>query len=102
MKIEWSPAARASARRYLADQDGMRAIGGAIAQLGGNPYPPEAFHRGDYHRLRVGPYRAWRRGCRTVRWMTEGRRVSLIAQTVGIPVPVSGQRIQTDLDQPTT
>jgi mRNA-degrading endonuclease RelE of RelBE toxin-antitoxin system len=35
----------------------MRAIGGAIAQLAGNPYPPEAFHRGDYHRLRVGPYR---------------------------------------------
>ncbi len=35
----------------------MRAIGGAIAQLAGDPYPPEAFHRGDYHRLRVGPYR---------------------------------------------
>ncbi len=57
MKIEWSPAARASARRYTADQDGMFAIGGAIAQLAGNPYPAEAFHRGDYHRLRVGPYR---------------------------------------------
>jgi mRNA-degrading endonuclease RelE of RelBE toxin-antitoxin system len=57
VKIEWSPAARASARRYLADQDGMRAIGGAIAQLAGNPYLPDAFHRGDYHRLRVGPYR---------------------------------------------
>jgi mRNA-degrading endonuclease RelE of RelBE toxin-antitoxin system len=53
VKIEWSPAARASARRYLADQDGMR----AIAQLAGNLHPPEAFHRGDYHRLRVGPYR---------------------------------------------
>jgi mRNA-degrading endonuclease RelE of RelBE toxin-antitoxin system len=35
----------------------MRAIGAAIAQLTGNPYPPEAFHRGDYYRLRVGPYR---------------------------------------------
>jgi mRNA-degrading endonuclease RelE of RelBE toxin-antitoxin system len=57
VKIEWSPAARASARRYMADQDGMRAIGGAIAQLAGNPYPPDAFHRGDYHRLRAGPYR---------------------------------------------
>jgi hypothetical protein len=55
VKIEWSPAARASARRYMADQDGMRAIGGAIAQLAGNPYPPDAFHRGDYHRLRAGP-----------------------------------------------
>jgi mRNA-degrading endonuclease RelE of RelBE toxin-antitoxin system len=57
VKIEWSPAARASARRYLADQDGMRAIGMAIASLADHPYPPEAFHRGDYHRLRVGPYR---------------------------------------------
>jgi mRNA-degrading endonuclease RelE of RelBE toxin-antitoxin system len=56
VKIEWSPAARASARRYMADQDGMRAIGGAIAQLAGNPDPPEAFDRGDYHRLRVGSY----------------------------------------------
>jgi hypothetical protein len=30
VKIEWSPAARASARRYMADQDGMRAIGTVI------------------------------------------------------------------------
>ncbi len=37
-----------------------------------------------------------------VRWMIEGREVSLIAQTVGIPIPLSGQRIQTDLDQPAT
>jgi mRNA interferase RelE/StbE len=57
VKIEWSPAARASARRYLEDQDGMRAIGIAIAGLADHPYPPEAFHRGDYHRLRVGSYR---------------------------------------------
>ncbi len=56
MKIEWSPAARASARRYMADQDAMRAIGAAIARLADNPYPPEAFHRGDYHRLRAGSY----------------------------------------------
>jgi mRNA-degrading endonuclease RelE of RelBE toxin-antitoxin system len=26
-------------------------------QLADDPYPPEAFHRGDYHRLRAGPYR---------------------------------------------
>ncbi len=57
MKIEWTPAARASARRYMADQDGMRAIGTAVGSLAGNPYPAEAFHRGDYHRLRAGPYR---------------------------------------------
>jgi hypothetical protein len=57
VKIEWSPAARASARRYMADKDGMRAIGMAIAGLAYDPCPPGAFHRGDYHRLRVGPYR---------------------------------------------
>ena len=57
MRIEWSPAARASARRYMADQTGMRAIGAAIAALVLDPYPPDAFHRGDYHRLRVGRYR---------------------------------------------
>lgn len=30
------------------DQDGMRAIGAADIRLAQNPYPPEAFHRGDY------------------------------------------------------
>ena len=57
MKIDWSPRARALARRYLADQDGMRAIGAAVASLAEDPYPPEAFHRADYHRLRVCSYR---------------------------------------------
>ena len=57
MKIEWSPAARASARRYSEDQDGMRQIGAAVAALAEDPHPPEAFHRGDYHRLRVGRFR---------------------------------------------
>jgi hypothetical protein len=55
--IRWSPAAVALARRYLRDQDGMRAIGVAVAALAGDPYPSEAFHRGRYHRLRVGRYR---------------------------------------------
>jgi mRNA-degrading endonuclease RelE of RelBE toxin-antitoxin system len=57
VKIEWSPAARASARRYLADQDGIRSMGAAVAALAADPYPPEAFHRGDYHRLHVGRFR---------------------------------------------
>jgi mRNA-degrading endonuclease RelE of RelBE toxin-antitoxin system len=57
VKIEWSPAARASARRYIEDQDGMRALGLAVARLAEDPHPPEAFHRGEYHRLRVGQYR---------------------------------------------
>ena len=57
MKIEWSPAARASARRYMEDQPGMRSIGSAVAALATDPYPADAFHRGDYHRLRVGRYR---------------------------------------------
>jgi len=57
--IEWTPAAVASARRYMHDQDGMRAMDAAIAALAGDPYPepPEGFHRGRYHRLRTGHYR---------------------------------------------
>jgi mRNA-degrading endonuclease RelE of RelBE toxin-antitoxin system len=35
----------------------MRAVGVAVAALAADPYPPEGFHRGRYHRLRVGPYR---------------------------------------------
>jgi len=57
VKVEWLPTARASARRYLTDQAGMRAIGVAIDQLPDNPYPPEAFRWGEVLRLRVGPYR---------------------------------------------
>ena len=41
----------------MADQAGMRAIGAAVARLAEDPYPPEGFHRGEYHRLRVGMYR---------------------------------------------
>jgi len=57
VKIRWSPAAIALARRYMYDQDGMRAIGMAVGALVDDPYPPEAFHRGRYHRLRVARYR---------------------------------------------
>ena len=59
MRVEWTPAAVASARRYMHDQDGMRAIGAAVAALADDPYPapPEGFHRGRYHRLRAGAYR---------------------------------------------
>ena len=35
----------------------MRAIGVAVTALASDPYPSEAFHRGRYHRLRVGRYR---------------------------------------------
>jgi mRNA-degrading endonuclease RelE of RelBE toxin-antitoxin system len=41
----------------MRDQDGMRAVGVAIAALADDPYPAEGFHRGRYHRLRCGPYR---------------------------------------------
>lgn len=34
-----------------------RAIGGAVAGLVVDPHPQGAFHRGGYHRLRVGQYR---------------------------------------------
>jgi len=36
---------------------GMRAVGVAVAALAADPYPLEGFHRGRYHRLRVGRYR---------------------------------------------
>jgi mRNA-degrading endonuclease RelE of RelBE toxin-antitoxin system len=35
----------------------MTAIGAAVAILADDPYPPDGFHRGRYHRLRVGQYR---------------------------------------------
>ena len=35
----------------------MHAVGTAVAALADDPYPAEGFHRGRYHRLRVGPYR---------------------------------------------
>lgn len=41
----------------MEDQDGMRSIGVAVAALASDPYPAEAFHRGEYHRLPVGRYR---------------------------------------------
>jgi hypothetical protein len=51
------PAAAASARRFMHHQDGMRAIGGAVADLAEDPLPAGGFHKGRYHRLRVGCYR---------------------------------------------
>jgi len=57
VKIEWSPAARISAHRYISDQDGMQAIGVAVSALAAAPNPPAAFVRGDYRRLKVGSYR---------------------------------------------
>ena len=58
MLVEWTPEARAAVHGFMRDQDGMRAIGAAVAALAGDPEPPGGFHRGeDYHRLRVGPYR---------------------------------------------
>lgn len=57
MRIEWSPAACASARRFMADQDGLREIGAAVSALADDPDPPDAFVRGDYRRLKVGAYR---------------------------------------------
>ena len=57
MRIEWSVAAQASARRYMADQSGMRTIAAAVRGLAVDPNPPDAFVRGSYRRLRVGAYR---------------------------------------------
>jgi mRNA-degrading endonuclease RelE of RelBE toxin-antitoxin system len=59
VRVEWSSAAVVSARQYMADQAGMREIGAAVAALADDPCPPPpaGFHRGGYHRLRVGDYR---------------------------------------------
>lgn len=58
MRTEWRTAALKSARRYLADQDGMRAVNAAISALAADPDPPESFpYGGEYRRLRVGDYR---------------------------------------------
>lgn len=58
MQIRWSDAGKASARRFMRDdQDGLRAVGRAVAALAEDPYPDGAFHRGAYHRLRAGAYR---------------------------------------------
>jgi mRNA-degrading endonuclease RelE of RelBE toxin-antitoxin system len=57
VRVTWSPRAITTAARFLRDQDGMRAIGAAVAALAGEPYPPESFRWGRYQRLHVGPYR---------------------------------------------
>jgi mRNA-degrading endonuclease RelE of RelBE toxin-antitoxin system len=57
VKVRWSPEAAALAQRFMRDQEGMRTIVVAVDALQVDPYPAEGFHRGDYHRLRVGPYR---------------------------------------------
>jgi mRNA interferase RelE/StbE len=57
VRIEWSPAACTAARRFIADQDGLREVGAAVSALVDDPDPPDAFVRGKYRRLKVGPYR---------------------------------------------
>ena len=57
MKVRWSPEAAALAQRFMRDQAGMRAIVAAVDALHDDPYPAGGFHRGEYHRLRAGPYR---------------------------------------------
>jgi mRNA-degrading endonuclease RelE of RelBE toxin-antitoxin system len=57
VKVVWRHGALASARRFMADQAGMRAINQAVTGLADHPEPPDAFVRGSYRRLRVGSYR---------------------------------------------
>ena len=57
MKVIWRQAGLTSARRFMADQAGMRAVNQAVAALAENPEPPDPFVRGSYRRLRVGTYR---------------------------------------------
>ena len=42
VRIESSPAARAYARQYMDDQDGMCVIGAAVSALAADPNPPDA------------------------------------------------------------
>jgi len=57
VRVVWRHGALTSARRFMADQAGMRAVNQAVAALADDPEPPEVFVRGSYRRLRVGAYR---------------------------------------------
>ena len=57
VRIDWSPEAVSLASRFLHDTAGMAAVVAAVDALADDPCPAEAFHRGGYHRLRVGAYR---------------------------------------------
>ena len=57
MRIIWSQIAQATFVRFMADQAGMMAVNRAVEALADDPAPPDAFVRGAYRRLRVGPYR---------------------------------------------
>jgi mRNA interferase RelE/StbE len=57
VRIVWRRDALVSARRFMSDQPGIRAVNQAVATLADNPEPPDAFVRGSYRRLRVGAYR---------------------------------------------
>jgi mRNA-degrading endonuclease RelE of RelBE toxin-antitoxin system len=54
----------------MRDQAGMHAIVAAVASLADDPYPARGFHRGDWHRLRVGSYR--------VLYAVEGELITVI------------------------
>jgi mRNA interferase RelE/StbE len=57
MQVVWRHEALTSARRFMADQAGIRGVNQAVTALAKNPEPPNAFVRGGYRRLRVGDYR---------------------------------------------
>ena len=60
MTIRWEDGAKASYRKsVMRDQDGAVAVLGAVDALAADPYPepPLGVHKGEYHRLHIGPYR---------------------------------------------
>jgi mRNA-degrading endonuclease RelE of RelBE toxin-antitoxin system len=69
LRIEWSETAQETARRFMRDQAGMRAVSAAVAALA-DPAPPEAFVRGEYCRLRAGDYR--------VRYRVRGDLITIV------------------------
>jgi mRNA-degrading endonuclease RelE of RelBE toxin-antitoxin system len=57
VRIVWSQIAQATFVRSMTDQAGLLAVNRAVEALADDPAPPDAFVRGAYRRLRVGPYR---------------------------------------------
>jgi len=56
VRVIWRHSALASARRFKADQAGMRVLDEAVAALADDPDPPGVLGRASYRRLRVGAY----------------------------------------------
>lgn len=57
LRVDYDEKAIDQAAGFLDDPQGIREVLDAIDRLADDPRPAGSFHRGDYHRLRVGRYR---------------------------------------------